>query len=376
MLGELLGGLLAGTVSGVVPGIHVNTLGALLRKAGVSSNLLLFTMGITHTFLDVIPSTFLGVPDEGTSLSILPAHRLALKGRAMEVVKIALWASFLSVVFAVALAPIYTGVAPLYRPEAGRAVVAILFILLVFTERGARMLYSLFIFLLAGLLGMYTFRLPLSEPYYHVFTGLFGMPVLLAAIFQGTGGIEPVDSRMCIRPLRLVMFSFIGTVLGMVASLVPSFTSSQAAIIGSFFSKDERSFLTVVFSVNTSNFLFSFMNYVETGRIRNGIVAIMSPVSRNGLGIYFLAAIFAALSILIYGDVLAELLLGTLTRIPYRLLNVTVVLFLVILSILFDGSLGLLVLFAGTLIGSLASLLNVRRTNCMGVLMLPIILGE
>ncbi len=377
MLRELLIGIAGGTLSGISPGIHVNTLAALLSNLGLRDNLALFAMGLTHTFLDVIPSAFLGVPDEGSALGVLPAHRLVLKGKAMEVVRIALWASFLSVLMAAPLIPLYSKIAPLYRPLYGRAAVLILAILLVLTERGIKRLYAMLVFLLAGVLGILTFSLGLRQPFYHLFTGLFGIPVIAAALLAGgklpevrdEGGIEMEEGRF-------LAFSALGTVLGGVASLVPAFTASQAALIGSFFSRDERSFLTVVFSVNTSNFLFSTVNFLLTGRRRNGIVVLMEPQPRSAIGFYILVALFVSMVVLLYGEPLARLILSILRRINYRVLNAAVLALLVVLSWLFDGLAGLLVLAGASMIGFLARELGVKRTNCMGVLMLPILLGR
>ncbi|NJE62193.1 tripartite tricarboxylate transporter permease [Thermococcus sp. 21S7] len=375
MLRELLSGILAGSLSGLLPGIHVNTLGAFLATARTGGNLLLFSMGLTHTFLDVVPSAFLGVPDEGTALGILPAHRLVLRGRAMEVVRIALWASFLAVLMTILLSPLYPVLADAYTPKIGRAVVCFLALLLIFTERGPKKLHAALVFLLSGLLGVLAFRLPLMQPYYHLFTGLFGLPVLVTAILGGSGNLAGGDGKIRMDLKRFLGFSFLGTFLGMVASLVPAFTASQAALMGSFLSKDERSFLTVVFSVNTANFLFSFVNFLETGRVRNGIVALMAPDASGFLPYYALAALFVSLLVLSYGEPLAGIVLKSLTHVPYRPLNGGVAIVLLLLSLYFDGLLGLLVLAGGAMIGLLAVTLGVKRTNCMGVLMLQIIIG-
>ncbi len=55
---------------------------------------------ITHTFLDIIPSVFLGAPDEDTALSVLPGHRLMLMGRGYEAIKCSALGSFGSVLVA------------------------------------------------------------------------------------------------------------------------------------------------------------------------------------------------------------------------------------------------------------------------------------
>jgi len=78
MLGAAAGcvvGVVLGTISGLVPGVHSNTVAGFLAGA---SGLLLVLFGpeglaaaivatmVTHTFLDAVPSTFLGVPDPDT----------------------------------------------------------------------------------------------------------------------------------------------------------------------------------------------------------------------------------------------------------------------------------------------------------------------
>jgi TctA family transporter len=58
---------------------------------------------ITHTFLDFIPSVFLGAPEGETALSLLPGHRMMLAGRGYEAVKCSVIGSFGAVIGALAL---------------------------------------------------------------------------------------------------------------------------------------------------------------------------------------------------------------------------------------------------------------------------------
>ncbi len=99
-------GAALGTVSGLIPGIHVNTLALILVSsyASMISLFHFFTAGIddrylpllvsativsaavVHSFLDFIPSIFLGAPDDSTAISVLPSHRLLLAGEGMRAV--------------------------------------------------------------------------------------------------------------------------------------------------------------------------------------------------------------------------------------------------------------------------------------------------
>lgn len=375
MFGELLLGIAGGTFTGITPGIHTNTLSSLIRGEDFGVFLIFYAMGLTHTFLDAVPSTFLGVPDEGTELTVLPAHRLALGGRALEVVAIALRASLMAVLFSLSLLPLYVIIAPLYRQEIGRYLVFFLFFLLVATERGVKRLTAATVFFLSGLFGILIEGLPLKEAYYHAFTGLFAVP---AIALSGKGRIEGKDAEILMPRTRFVVYSFMGTLLGGVASLFPAFTSSQAAMLATFFSRDERAFLTVAFSVNTSNFLLSLANFYLTGRTRNGVLVALREytLSITEFRALLVASLFVAFFVNFYGIHLARALLVIISRLDYRKLNISTLLMLVFLSLYFDGPLGLLALMTGSLIGLSTVKLGVKRTNCMGVLMLPIMLGK
>jgi putative membrane protein len=72
-------GVVLGTISGLIPGVHANTLaGILLGLQALLLTLLgplalagaMFAALITHTFVDAVPSTFLGIPDADTSLAV------------------------------------------------------------------------------------------------------------------------------------------------------------------------------------------------------------------------------------------------------------------------------------------------------------------
>ncbi|MDD4128069.1 MAG: tripartite tricarboxylate transporter permease, partial [Methanomicrobium sp.] len=82
-------GIILGAISGLIPGIHSNTMAGILLS--VETGFLAFfgetamavsliAALIVHTFLDIVPGTFFGIPDADTALSVLPAHRLCLNG--------------------------------------------------------------------------------------------------------------------------------------------------------------------------------------------------------------------------------------------------------------------------------------------------------
>ena len=95
-------GVITGIATGLLPGLHVNNIALILLslsgaiiagfsflfEMGISESFILvlicvfiISTSISHTFHDVIPSTFLGAPDEDMALSVLPAHSLLLEGK-------------------------------------------------------------------------------------------------------------------------------------------------------------------------------------------------------------------------------------------------------------------------------------------------------
>jgi TctA family transporter len=108
---SILAGTALGTFTGLVPGVHVNTMALLMLlsypslavllvpfcgMAGVDPDLVplllscaIVSAAVTHSFLDFIPSVFIGVPDAEECLSILPGHRLLLAGKGHLAVRLA-----------------------------------------------------------------------------------------------------------------------------------------------------------------------------------------------------------------------------------------------------------------------------------------------
>ena len=82
-------GILCGIITGITPGIHVNLVSLLVLSSStvllqitspVVLGVFIISLAITHTFLDALPSIYLGAPDEAQALNVLPGHRLLWNG--------------------------------------------------------------------------------------------------------------------------------------------------------------------------------------------------------------------------------------------------------------------------------------------------------
>ena len=69
-------------------------------------------MSISHSIIDFLPSMFLGVPDEGTVLSILPGHYFMLQGRGKQAIRLITVGGFGSLLVTIILLPLFAWFLP------------------------------------------------------------------------------------------------------------------------------------------------------------------------------------------------------------------------------------------------------------------------
>jgi putative membrane protein len=96
-------------------------------------------MTMVHTFIDFIPSIFLGAPNDETALSSLPGHRMLLKGLGYEATKLTAIGCFLGTIAALILSIFFIKTAPIFYPFLTKIMAFVLIALSVFlilTEKG------------------------------------------------------------------------------------------------------------------------------------------------------------------------------------------------------------------------------------------------
>ena len=85
----MLFGLMSGIFTGLIPGIHVNLISILVLSfsaillqyvSPIIVSVYILSLAISHSFLDSLPSIYLGAPDEAQALNVLPGHKLLNRG--------------------------------------------------------------------------------------------------------------------------------------------------------------------------------------------------------------------------------------------------------------------------------------------------------
>ena len=393
MLGLAAGtaiGIALGALSGLAPGVHANTLasGLLATGAGLAAVLgeeglaaAMFAALITHSFLDNIPSTFLGVPEAETALSVLPAHALCLEGRGEEAVRCSALGSALAMAFAVPLSLACVLLLPPLQPALdwgiGIVLVAVVGYLILSAEAPG---WSFAVFAVSGALGLFALRygflawhtLGAQAVFLPLLSGLFGLPVLL------TASHGPVPEQrfvgISIPTAVLARHSLLGTFAGLLVGWLPGLSNATAnglldAVVG--YDRDRRGFIVATSAANTANAFIGLAAFFALGRTRNGVLAAMAGLELPSMPVLMAVGLAAAVA----GFLLTVRLARSarlLARLDGRHLNRAVAALLVLLSVLLTGPFGLLLLVLATLVGSVPPLANVRRVHAMGAIMLPV----
>lgn len=405
-LGFLLLGVALGTVTGLTPGLHVNTVALLMLSlfpALVFGNLgfivLLCALATTHTFLDFIPSIFLGAPEEGTVLSVLPSHQMLMEGKGWEAVQITARASLYGVLLSVPLLGISFFVMQLayasIKPFIGFILIILMLLLLIRERHLDKIIWASFTFFASGYYGYIVLNsvssLSRAEIFFPMFTGLFGLSTLVLGLSSKTASYRQDESAEIMTSDKgLFSASLLGTVGGLIVGVLPAFSPSQIGILFQeiFALKEKakekleelngRRFLTIVASLNTADAIFSIFALYLIGNPRSGVSVMIGELFIDmSFGLLLVCLIAIVLSGLVAYVVqlwVGKKFLKLYDRFDFRKICLFSIGMVVVLLGLFTGVLGLFIAFAGMLIGLIPALAGVSRTHAMGVLILPTII--
>lgn len=393
-LAFVLGGVLLGTLSGLVPGLHVNNLALMLAAIApvipgpphlVGAAML--AAGTVHTFLDVVPTLALGVPDPAMAPVALPGHRLVLAGRGREALRLSALGSGLAVALAIPLAvPVTLAMTVAYPILLSHVNVVLLGVagFLVVTEDSSRSRAGAVICLLAStVLGMATLDqqpdglLPADDVLVPLFAGLFGAPLLLDAM-DGAGVPEQDDPAVASSPGSITATAATGTLAGAAVGYLPAVSSAIASLIALLAAPDDgpRGFVVATSGANTANGIFALFALVTFGTPRTGVLVAVERAEVPLNLPLFLSTVAIAAAV---GAVLVPLVGDRYLRIvgsaDYTKLSLAILGLLVCLSFAFAGWLGLAAFGVATFVGMIPPQFGARRVTLMGVLIGPIVVG-
>lgn len=387
-------GCVLGTASGLLPGLHANNLAILLAAVAgqipadplvVGSAML--AAGIVHTFLDVVPSLVLGVPDAAMAPSALPGHQLVLGGRGREALRLSAVGSGTALALAVPVAvPVTAGavsVYPLVRPWLPVLLAGLVCLLVATEPTNTRRAVAGLAITLAGTLGVVAPQDPAAPiavggTLTPLFAGLFGAPVLVDAV-GGAGVPEQADAKLALQPRSLGVAALAGTGAGAAVGYLPGVSAGVATTISLPATSGEdptREYVVAASGANTATAVFALFAFTALGTPRSGVLVAMEragvPAALGPLLVVcVVAGAVGTVGVLVVGDAA----LAFVARVDHRRLVVGVFCGLVVLSWLFAGWVGVVVFGAACAVGMVPPRLGCRRVHLMAVLIVPIVVS-
>jgi len=382
-------GVAFGTITGLIPGIHVNLISLILLSLSGTIFLKLNTiyflvflasMATTHTFLDFIPSIFLGAPDTDTELSTLPGHNLLKEGRGYEAVMLTIYGSISAIFVLILLTfPAIELIKQFYSSIRLLIPYILIFasIFLIYLEKNK--VSSILIFSLAGILGLSVLNLGINEPILPLLMGLFGGSIILQSIINKTEIPKQIISQPRIKIFRPLLGA---TLSAPICSFLPGFGSGQAAVLGSLVTdrrgeNNKENFLFLVGAINTLVMGFSFITLYAISKARTGVAAAMKTlIQKPSLNILILLLLVVVLSGIIsffWAIKLTKFFSKNLTKINYTYISYSILFILLFIIFLISGIIGIFIFLISTLLGLYTTSLNVRRINLMSCLIVPTI---
>ncbi len=387
----LIIGIIIGAITGLTPGIHINTINSLI----LSSSIFLFTenplaiiafivsMATTHSILDIIPSIFLGAPNEESYLTTLPGHEMLHEGRGIEAVYVSIIGIILAVPIILLTTPILINlVSSIFNSIISLIPFLLIFLSIYLISRENCSLTALSIFLMSGLLGYSTLNIPISDPLLPLLSRLFGGSGIIMSLKDNTK--IPNQKKINFKNISLTKKEYVSSIISSIISaplfsFLPAIGAGHAATLSTeMFTQTRKSFLITINCINTIVNTLSFVTLYSINKTRTGASAAIKEIV-NILSINQLMFIISItiISILISSFIaikFSQKFGAVISKINYKKFSIAILVFLICLIILISGFIGFIIFMTGSAIGIFCITSKVRRINLMACLILPTIL--
>lgn len=421
LLVAIVVGTLVASVMACLPALHIYNVAGfallfalpVIREGIISSSILIaFMMSliVAYSVLNTIPSIFLGAPDESAIFVTMPGTRALMQGKGFECAVLTAVGSlggiaFLliaSFAFPYTLDPVRKIVSPYMHWVLG-AILAFMIMsewpkgenrektrLMRFLCAWKNVAAGLLTLILSGFLGfiiMYKPVMPLEVAFQNImptFVGLFAIPWVLQNIISTT---EPPKQYICksldVNPRVFLRGVGAGCLGGLFAAVFPIVTGGIGGMLAGHATaqRDERMFIVsqgaskIVYYVGGFLLLFLPCSSFTRGGMAYMLSGVYQPM---GYKDYYVALAVIGLSgalsffTMLWGT---KAIIYLIQKINYRLISMFTFVFITGMVYYMAGLPGIAVMLVSTGIGMIPVFFHSRRMNCMGVLLIPVMLN-
>lgn len=372
-------GIAAGIIAGLIPGIHSNNLAVLLAASPVlGDEAMAFMLGMctAQIFTEFIPSVFIGAPAENTFESILPAHKMLLEGKGFEAICLTSAGALIAIIIGALITPAFFILIEKNSQAITHSIPLVLaFALAIFVLNAkgtTTKIATIFVITAAGMQGLL-----FTGQVFPLITGYFGVSEIAYSLRE-KNTLAPQQNTARIEKQSIIE-ALIGTTGGAIVSVMPGIGSNTAAgIINSFRkSNSGNNYLSMLGSINASNFFFSFATMLAIEKARNGgmlalaeKIVITKDTLLFGTLMMLIAAGTGAIASIVIAKKASLFMNAKFSR------NAAIISLAVMISLVafFNGALGLTALLCASALGIFARTVKVKRSTCMSALIVPVML--
>lgn len=387
-----MAGTFLGVLTGLIPGLHTNNVAILLlsltfifKDKFIYAGILIVSAAISHTFLDIIPSTFIGAPEEDTALAVLPAHSMLMEGKGYDAVAISAKSSYLAIIasFAFLLPYKFLIGSPIRFYNILKEIMpwVLISISLIIILTSDKIKEAMLIYFLSGIFGIVIINNPIAI--FPALAGLFGASTIILSKKEEMPEqiVEEKEHKIKLKDIAS------GSMAGGLVAILPGVTSAIATTIALVMRKDRgrENAIAILSAANTATNFFVLTALFIIMKARSGFAIVIS----NILPIYewnnilappmlflFLSSIIISATLSFYlTKFIGKLIAKNISKISYSLTLKISLAIMVAMVIIFSGLMGLLIFIVATFIGLFGLQLGVRRSNFMAILLLPLIIN-
>ena len=387
-----MAGTFLGVLTGLIPGLHTNNVAILLlsltfvfKDKFIYAGILIVSAAISHTFLDIIPSTFIGAPEEDTALAVLPAHSMLMEGKGYDAVAISAKSSYLAIIasFAFLLPYKFLIGSPIHFYNILKEIMPwiLISISLIIILTSDKIKEAMLIYFLSGIFGIVIINNPIAI--FPALAGLFGASTIILSKKEEMPEqiVEEKEHKIKLKDIAS------GSMAGGLVAILPGVTSAIATTIALVMRKDRgrENAIAILSAANTATNFFVLTALFIIMKARSGFAIVIS----NILPIYewnnilappmlflFLSSIIISATLSFYlTKFIGKSIAKNISKISYPLTLKISLAIMVAMVIIFSGLMGLLIFIVATFIGLFGLQLGVRRSNFMAILLLPLIIN-
>jgi putative membrane protein len=403
----------------LVPALHIYNVAGFIILATATLDgfappelLAMFFLGLTtgYSLLNSIAGIFLSAPDDSTVFVVLPGQRFLLQRRGYEAAVLTGVGGLGGIGVLALLTPIASSLFPALRAILQPHLHWILWTVIAYVlisewPRGSgrapagiarwwdgwkSLIAGLITFLLSGLMGfilLYRSLVPVTVAYQNLlpaFIGLFAVPWILQNILSRVElPAQHIAKTVDATPWLLVRGTLAGALGGLFAAFFPVVTGGIGGLIAGHATaqRDDRLFLISQGASKAIYYVGSLLFFFVPGLhlTRGGMAWMLSSLwSSHTPQTYYLAVAAVVLSGLLSFFLLllmARVMIKLIDKVHYRWVSLGTLAVLSVIVVGMTGWGGVLICAVATGIGLIPVLWGSRRTNCMGVLLLPIALN-